>query len=73
MNKKLAEIARCEIKKGLEQLSDVAQTIFKRMYSKEGLEVDINIVVDNMPEDKLDWALTQVENSLKKKREKEPD
>ena len=34
----------------------------------EGLNLDKNLkdVVNNMPEGKLDWALTQVTNSIKK-------
>ena len=30
------------------------------------LELTINQVVEAMPEEKLEWALTQVENSIKK-------
>lgn len=36
------------------------------MYSHGHLDADINDVVDSMPDDKLDWAMQQVEESLKK-------
>jgi hypothetical protein len=39
------------------------------MYSHENLDADINDVIDMIPEDKLDWAMQQVENSLKKQKE----
>lgn len=72
MNKQLEDYARQKIKEGLSKLSEGHQTIFKRMYSHENSRLSINEVVDNMQKEKLDWALTQVQNSLKKlQREKE--
>lgn len=32
------------------------------------LKIDINDIVDDMDESKLDWAMKQVENTLKKKK-----
>lgn len=69
MNKQLEQIARDKIKEGLADLPDGWQDIFRRMYGEQGQ--DINDVVDQMPADKLDWALTQVENSLDKLDDKE--
>ena len=66
MNNKVSDFTREEIKDGLKQLPEKWQLMFKRMYSHNNLELDIDSVVDNMPDDKLDWALTQVENSLAK-------
>ena len=40
--------------------------MFKRMYAKGNLDMNINDVVDNMPEEKLDWAMQQVERTLSK-------
>ena len=65
MNKELSKYAREEIKKGLVLLPDTWQTLFKRMYG-QGKGQDINEVIDTMPEDKLDWAMTQIKNSIKK-------
>lgn len=66
MNNTVSNFTRQQIKEGLKQLPDSWQTIFKRMYSHDNLDCDIETVVDNMPDGKLDWALSQVENSLKK-------
>lgn len=57
---------REEIKSGLAQLTDAHRLLFKRMYSHENLEADINDVVDDMPDDKLTHALSQVERTLAK-------
>jgi len=73
MNENLVEFARNQLKEGLRQLSDGWQFMFKRMYSHKNLDLDIETVVDNMPEDKLDFAMTQVENSLIKQKQKEKE
>lgn len=64
MNKTVSDFTRDSIKMGLKQLPERAQLLFKRMYSHNNLDLDIEKVVDNMPDEKLDWALSQVENSL---------
>lgn len=69
MNDQLKNFAKEELKKGLAQLPEGWQRRFKQMYSHNNLDADINSVVDAMPEDKLDWAMSQVENSLKKYQE----
>ncbi len=66
MNILLANYARENIKEGLLKLPKGYQMKFKRMYSHNNLELPIEDVVKNMPERNLDWALTQVQNSLKK-------
>lgn len=66
MNKSISDFTRQQIKEGLKQLPDNWQMMFKRMYSHNNLDCDIVTVVNNMPDEKLDWALSQVENSLKK-------
>jgi len=66
MNKQLQEFARNYIKEGLAKLTDFNHNIFKRMYSHENLDVDINDLVDAMPEDRLDWAMRQVQASVDK-------
>ncbi len=66
MNKQLQQFARDTLKSGLTQLPVGDRMLFKRMYSHKNLGADINDVVDKMPEDKLDWAMQQVERSLTK-------
>ena len=66
MNKTIREFSLNKIKEGLGKLTDSHRLRFKRMYSSDDLNKDINKVIDNMPDDKLDWALTQVENSVEK-------
>lgn len=68
MNKTLAAFARREIKDGLKKLPECWQHNFKLMYAKRK-DLPIDQVVDNMDDEKLDWALTQVENSLMIKRD----
>jgi len=68
-NKKIINFTRDQIKEGLSKLEDKHRLFFKRLYSHENLDKPINEVVDNIPEERLSWALTQVENSLKMKRE----
>jgi len=39
------------------------------MYSHDNQDLSIEDVVDNMKEDKLDWAMRQVERTLLNKQE----
>lgn len=66
MNGSLQEFARNEIKSGLAKLSESNQVFFKRMYSHNNPDADINDVVDGMPEEKLDWAMQQIQRTLEK-------
>jgi len=54
---------RTEIKRILSKLEDDNRMIFKRMYSHDNLDKDINLVVDAMPAKQLDWALQQCKNT----------
>lgn len=72
MNEQLKSFAREELKSGLAQLPEGWQRKFKQMYSHGKLGADINSVVDNMPESKLDLAMSQVQNSLIKQRASAP-
>lgn len=69
MNISLENFARNELRKGLAQCTEAEQLLFKRMYANGNLEMGINKVIDSMPEDKLDWAMQQVERTLAKKQE----
>ena len=66
MNNTISNFTRNQIKAGLKQLPENWQLTFKRMYAHKNIDWDIEKVVDNMPDEKLDWALSQVENSLLK-------
>jgi arsenate reductase-like glutaredoxin family protein len=56
-----------ELKEILNLCSDAQQLVFKRMYSHNNLDLSINDVVDNMESSKINFAMVQVTNTLKKK------
>ncbi len=60
---------RKKIRDGLEQLPESNHNIFRRMYSPENMMANIYDVVDRMSEDKLSWALFQVERSIDLRKE----
>lgn len=66
MNKQLQEFARNTLKEGLSKLPESNHAIFKRMYSPDNLKANIDSVIDAMPENKLDWAMQQVQRTLEK-------
>lgn len=66
MNEQLQNLARIELKSGLSKCTAAEQLLFKRMYSPKNIDLPIDQVVDNMPADRLDWAMQQVQNTLLK-------
>lgn len=48
----------------LSQCTEDQQMLFKRMYSHDNLERDINDAVDQMPDDKVNWAISQCEKTV---------
>lgn len=66
MNKILSNFARSWLKEHLRQRPEKEQHFFKRMYSHKHLDRSIEDVVNAMPDDKLDWAMQQVQNSENK-------
>jgi len=66
MNQYLQDYARQFIKDGLAGLTDSNRLLFKRMYSHKDLDAAVDDVVDSMPADKLDWAMLQVDRTVKK-------
>lgn len=66
MNETVITFTRNKIKEGLGKLSEKHKLRFNQMYSFKNLDKDVNEVVDEMSEEKLDWALTQIENSMRK-------
>lgn len=71
MNETIEIFARDTLKFSLQKLPEGWQNKFKLMYgcqhsAEVALSIPIEAVVDGIPSDKLDWALSQVENSLRK-------
>lgn len=65
MNEQLEAFARKTLKEELSKCTELEVILFKAMYSHRDRDKPINQVVDDMPTDKLDWAMQQVENTLK--------
>ncbi len=65
-NKTLIKITRAILKELLSQCSEPQQLLFKRMYNHKNLEASIDEAVDQMEPEKMDWAVTQVEETIKK-------
>ena len=66
MNKKLADFMRNEIKKGLSRCTQQQQYMFRRCFSHNNLELPLNDIVDNIPEDNLNVADGLVKRTLEK-------
>jgi hypothetical protein len=81
MNAQLQAFARQTLKEKLPQLPEEWQNLFKKLYAdhtgkkinsyEHALSIPIEDIIDHMPEEKLDWAMTQVDNSFKKLAEKQ--
>ena len=72
MNSQLENYARLTLKESLNKCTQEQQRVFKQMYSHKDLDAPINIVVDSIPERKLDFAMQQVERTLAKKQHNKP-
>lgn len=68
MNDQLQQFARSQLKEGLAKLPDNCHLFFKRMYSHDNLDADINDVVDTMQAASLDNAMQQVQRTLDKRQ-----
>ena len=69
MNKQLEKFARATLKEDLMwlEIHDTGcLTKFKRIYSHQNMDASISTIVDDMCVSKLDWAMTQVQNSIDK-------
>ena len=69
MNDQLQTIARNTLKNDLPQCTEAQQLMFKRMYAHDNLDLSIKDIIDQIPEDKLDWAMQQVQRTLIKMKE----
>lgn len=65
------EYLRNRLKEGLAQCTEEEQQKFKLMYSYPHTNRNIEEIVDLMPQEKLDWAIQQVDNTNKKRKAKE--
>ena len=68
MNETLKNVAKTMIKNLLSQCTEGQQLMFKRMYCHKNLELTINEAVDQMSDEKIDWAMTQVEKTVEKNK-----
>jgi hypothetical protein len=57
-------LGRDILKDLLSQCTEDQQMLFKRMYSHDDLERDINDAVDQMANDKINWAISQCERTV---------
>jgi hypothetical protein len=64
MNKELQAFARTHLKKNLALCTKAQQRIFKKMYSHKDLDKDLDQVVEDMPEERLNWAMQQVQRTV---------
>jgi len=67
MNEELQAFARDYIKEGLAKCTEKEQTLFKNLYSYDNVDGNINIVVDRMKPEQLDWAMQQVKRTLQER------
>jgi len=68
MNTTIKNVAKEMLKESLAECTGAQQLMFKRMYCHKNLELPINEAVDQMADDKIDWAMTQVERTVEKNR-----
>ena len=66
LHEEIDAFARNRIKELLGHCTEDQIHLFKRMYSHKDLSKDIDAVVDDMPEDKLNHALSQITRALDK-------
>ena len=78
MNHQVEEFCRQRIKEGLSKLPEKYKVGFRLMYAdrrgktiEEVKSTQIDEVVTKMEANKLDWAMTQVENSIRKNEEED--
>lgn len=72
MNQQLQDYARNYLKTNVAAMPANNQRVFKLMYGRNGgkrsvedaTDMDVVAVVDEIPADKLDWAMQQVERTI---------
>ena len=68
MNNILETYARNWLKENISYCTDNQKHIFKRIYSCENLTLNIDTVIDTMPTDQLDNAITKVQRTIDKNK-----
>lgn len=68
MNQTLAKEGRVILKDLLSQLDEGNHLLFKRMYTPLTIDIPINDAVDKMEDNRIDWAISQCEHTLKNKK-----
>ena len=68
MNETLKTLAKETLKNLLSECTEGQQRMFKRMYAYNNINITINKAVDQMAEEKIDWAITQTERSIEKNK-----
>ena len=64
MNSKIEAFARETLKSQLAGLTPENHRLFKLMYSPGKPDLPIKTVVDEMPAEKLDWAMQKVQRTV---------
>ena len=71
MNSDLRKFAEDWLQTHLAQCTKEQQHVFRRMYSHTDLARPLDLVVKEMPDDKIDWAMQQVKRSLENNQKRE--
>lgn len=65
-NETIKHVVKDMLKALLAECTEGQQLMFKRMYSPHNLNIHINDAVEQMDDDRIDWAFSQVERTLAK-------
>jgi hypothetical protein len=65
-NETLIRISKEYLKELLMKCTEGQQLMFKRMYCSKKLDLSINEAVDQMDDNKIDWAVSQTERTVEK-------
>ncbi len=66
MNQTIENFTRQTMKEKIARLPQGSHHRFKQMYAQGKLDTPIDEVIDGMPAEKLDWALSQIEATIAK-------
>lgn len=75
MNKMLLSYGKEYLLENLPKCSEKAQNMFRAMYGRDNgkrsyedaMKMSLEEVISEMTEDRVDWAMSQVQNTLNKK------
>lgn len=65
-NETLIKISKEILKNLLSLCNESERKIFNKMHSPENIDASIDDIINNIESNKIDWAITQCENTLKK-------